>query len=163
MSVFKKFADGVFRRRGADRAKAETPEAIVHSAPSARKNAIVATIPPSATTQKARPVSNGRDEHVSGTALVQVTVKTLLYGDYVCMVRSVSPTALFLETADLLPLGTWARVYFGDGLVLIVEVNNHYYLNYADSRGPNARAGMGVRIHKTEIEAKQERRTDAPN
>lgn len=85
------------------------------------------------------------------TVLALVQIKTELYGDYTVLLRKVNSTGAFLETADLLPLGTIVRVGFVDssGVVMLVatgKVQSHYYANHADSHGPAATAGMAVRF-----------------
>ena len=150
MSVLKRFAGGLLSRVRASGTAAKT------IAPLNRTTPVVSSSP------AIIPESNGRNDRPDGKVLVQVQLTTELYGNYTCIARSVSPTALFLETCDLLPLGAEVHVHFGEGMVITGVVNSHYYLNYVDREGPNARAGMGVRITKTEVVQNQERRTDAP-
>ncbi len=88
--------------------------------------------------------------------LSTVEVQTTLYGNYNCLVRRVNRSGIFLQTMDLLPLGTEVRMRFADGegkgIVAVGLVQAHHYINYADLHGPNAIAGMSVRFKSFEAE-----------
>lgn len=90
-----------------------------------------------------------------------VFVETKLYGNYACLARNVNAAGIFLETLDLLPLGTEVRFRFEDsGEVLIVAygvVQQHHYINHSARGELRATAGMSVRFKR--FEAEKGRRT----
>ena len=83
--------------------------------------------------------------------LFAVALEAPQHGAQVYVARNVSEGGMFLESREPLPLGCPVLVHFaipdgGGEIVARGEVKNHYYLNYNDSTGPRAVAGMGIRF-----------------
>lgn len=83
--------------------------------------------------------------------LFPVLVETAMQGFINCIARNISGGGIFLESSQLLPLGSTIAIYFslprgGTGITAHGEVKNHYYLNYPTPEGIRAVTGMGVRF-----------------
>jgi hypothetical protein len=87
-----------------------------------------------------------------------VRVESILFGEMPCVARNVSAGGIFLETSDLLPLGSRVRVCFltpneTTEIVAVGDVKNHYFINYAQAGSPRSVAGMAVRFLSFEQES----------
>jgi hypothetical protein len=89
--------------------------------------------------------------HLRFDQLFAVSLEAPQHGAQIYVARNVSEGGMFLESREPLPLGCEVLVHFsipdgGGEIVARGEVKNHYFLNYSDSTGPRAVAGMGIRF-----------------
>jgi len=87
--------------------------------------------------------------------LFPVMVETAMQGFINCVARNISGGGMFLESRELLPLGSTISIYFslprgGAGITAQGRVKNHYYLNYQTEDGLQAVTGMGVKFTQFE-------------
>jgi hypothetical protein len=96
-------------------------------------------------------------QHLRFDKVFPVRLESILFGQVSCVARNVSAGGIFLETADLLPLGARVRVCFltpneSGEIVAIGDVKNHYFINFAHKGVPHSVAGMAVRFLSFEQE-----------
>ena len=101
--------------------------------------------------QSAQTEQREKRRHVRFDQLFTVELESPLHGNHQYVARNISEGGLFLESREPLPLGSPVRIRFTmpNGMGEIVahgEVRHHYYLNYADAKGPQAVVGMGIRF-----------------
>jgi hypothetical protein len=99
-------------------------------------------------------------QHLRFDKVFPVRVESILFGQMPCVARNVSAGGIFLETADLLPLGARVRVCFltpdeSTEIVAVGDVKNHYFINYAQGGAPRSVSGMAVRFLSFEDESQQ--------
>jgi hypothetical protein len=87
-----------------------------------------------------------------------VRVESILFGELPCVARNVSAGGIFLETPDLLPLGSRVRVCFltpdeTTEIVAVGDVKNHYFINFSQAGAARSVAGMAVRFLSFEQES----------
>jgi hypothetical protein len=90
-------------------------------------------------------------QHLRFDKVFPVRVESILFGQMSCVARNVSAGGIFLETADLLPLGARVRVCFLTAdetteIAAIGDVKNHYFMNYAHGGSARSVAGMAIRF-----------------
>jgi hypothetical protein len=90
-------------------------------------------------------------QHLRFDKVFPVRLESILFGQMPCVARNVSAGGIFLETADLLPLGARVRVCFltpdeSAEIVALGDVKNHYFINYAQAGVTKSVAGMAVRF-----------------
>lgn len=88
----------------------------------------------------------------------RVLLSTDEVGDQWFIARNISPTGMFVEMADPLPLRTKVIVRFrgpeeSEALCAMARVQNHYYLQYSDGEGLRALSGVGLRFLRFVAEA----------
>jgi hypothetical protein len=97
-------------------------------------------------------------QHLRFDKVFPVRVESILFGQLSCVARNVSAGGIFLETADLLPLGARVRICFltpdeSAEIVAVGDVKNHYFINYANKGVCQSVAGMAVRFLSFEEES----------
>jgi len=80
-----------------------------------------------------------------------VVVESPLYGFCNCIARNISKDGIFLESRDILPLGSNIRIYFSlnqhaPGIAAQGEVKRHYIFNFGSKGGTRTMRGFGVRF-----------------
>ncbi|MBX7082157.1 MAG: pilus assembly protein PilZ [Nannocystaceae bacterium] len=82
----------------------------------------------------------------------RVLVASDLHGEQWYVARNISPTGMFVEMAEPLPLRCKVVVRFcadsaeGGSICAMAQVQNHYYLQYQDGAGLRALCGVGLRF-----------------
>ena len=82
-----------------------------------------------------------------------VQVESTLFGFSNCIARNISCGGMFLESRELLPLGSSIKVLFtipGEcgGIAAYGEVKNQYYLNFGSDEESRSVIGMGIRFSR---------------
>ncbi len=106
------------------------------------------------------PEAGEKRQHLRFDKVFPVRVESILFGQMSCVARNVSAGGIFLETADLLPLGARVRVCFLTAdetteIVAVGDVKNHYFINYAQGGSARSVAGMAVRFLGFEDQGQQ--------
>jgi hypothetical protein len=104
------------------------------------------------------PAAREKRQHLRFDKVFPVRVESILFGEMPCVARNVSAGGIFLETSDLLPLGSRVRVCFltpdeSAEIVAIGDVKNHYFINYVHAGASRSVAGMAVRFLSFEQES----------
>jgi hypothetical protein len=108
----------------------------------------------------AAPAAGEKRQHLRFDKVFPVRVESILFGQMPCVARNVSAGGIFLETADLLPLGARVRICFltpdeSTEIVAVGDVKNHYFINYAQAGLAKSVSGMAIRFLSFEEESQQ--------
>ena len=80
-----------------------------------------------------------------------VQVESAQHGFSNCIARNISGGGIFLESKDMLPLGSTIKILFSvpgvcGGINAVGEVKNQYCLNFGSDENPSNMVGMGIRF-----------------
>ena len=80
-----------------------------------------------------------------------VQVESAEYGFTNCIARNISGGGIFLESKEMLPLGSTIKVLFSvpglcGGISAVGQVRNHFCLNFGSDEDASKVVGMGVRF-----------------
>ena len=89
--------------------------------------------------------------------LFPVIISSDTFGESNATARNISAAGILVEMDEPLPLGTTVRIHFAvpesrASIIARGEVKNHYFLNYASSRGARSMTGMGIRFRAFDVE-----------
>lgn len=101
------------------------------------------------------PAINERRNSLRLDKVFPVQVESPVFGYSNCIARNISPGGIFLESRELLPLGSAVKVIFSlpdnsGGITAVGEVKNHYLLQFGGNDEANSVTGMGVRFTQFE-------------
>ncbi len=80
-----------------------------------------------------------------------VQVESPEFGFTNCIARNISGGGIFLESKELLPLGSTIKILFSvpgvcGGITAVGEVKNQFCLNFGGDDSPSSMVGMGIRF-----------------